>query len=288
MRSLSLAFVRLKVLTAVCLQASAAVAPQSTHPIRLPVTIIKSNPVTIISVGGRSIQATVDTGGDVDGALTLSKEVIDSVRAVSLDTVVTNDALGNEFKRPRFRVPVVNIGGQAFQDMVVVQAPDRVAGEGPAVPNAIGRQFLSQYFVVVDYAGASITLWPPETKGPAGIDCGRTRIPMVHTEEDRLAVSDFETQSGRVRLGWDTGATYSMLSETTAEKLKLATVTRGPNSPKFHQSKMLSAAGQDIGPLEFVVLPINIARDIEGMLGSNFFQQHVVCMDYERREIRVR
>jgi len=288
MRSLWFDFVRLSLLAVISLQASAAIAAQGTAPIRLHLTAVESNPITTITVGGRTVQAIVDTGGDVDGALTLSKEIIDSVRAVSLDTVVTNDAHGNEFRRPRFRVAVVSIGGQTFRDMVVIQAPDRVAGGGPAVPNAIGRQFLSQYFVVVDYAGASITLWPPDTKDPAGTDCGRTRIPMQHTEEERLAVSDFETPSGRIRLGWDTGATWSMLSEKTAEKLQLATVTRGPDSPKFHQSKMFSAAGQDVGPLEFVVLPISIAKDVDGMLGRNFFEHHVVCFDYTRREVRVR
>jgi hypothetical protein len=58
--------------------------------------------------------------------------------------------------------PIVSIDGHAFQNMTIVQAPVPAAGEGPPVPNAIGRQFLSQYFVVVDYAGSSITLWPPK------------------------------------------------------------------------------------------------------------------------------
>lgn len=273
---------------ALLLQASSAVAAQGTDPIRLPVTIIRSNPVTTITVGGQTMQAIVDTGGDVDGTLTLSKEVIESVGGLSLGHVITNDSYGREFTRPRFKIPVATLGGRTFQDVTVVQAPIRAAGEEPPVPNAIGRLFLSQYFVVVDYAGGSITLWPPDTKNPAGSHCGRTPIPMAHTEEERLAVSDFETPSGRVRLGWDTGGSYSVLAETTAEKLQLATALRGPGSPKFYQSKTLAAAGQDVGPLEFAVLPIKISKDVDGMLGRNFFEQHVVCLDYHRREIRVR
>jgi AraC-like DNA-binding protein len=65
---------------------------------------------------------------------------------------------------------------------------------------------------------------------------GRTRIPMEPTEEDRLAVSDFDTPSGRVRLLWGTG----------------------------------------------------LPRDFEGILGGNFFEHHVVCLDDRRREIRAR
>jgi hypothetical protein len=112
---------------------------------------------------------------------------------------------------------------------------------------------------------------------------------MEHTEEDdQLAVSDFQTESGHIRLLWDTGATYSSLPETIAEKLRLPTILRGPGSPKFYQSKMLSAAGQGLGPVEFVVLPLQLSGDFEGMLGRNFFEHHLVCLDYKRREIRVR
>lgn len=235
------------------------------------------------------MQAIVDiSGGDADGALTLSKEAIQSANGLSVGTAIANDALGNEFTRPRFKVSGVIIGGHAFQDLRVVQAVVGAAGDGPPTPNAIGKHFLSQYFVVVDYAAASITLWPPDTVNPAGMNCGRARIPMERTEEERLAVSDFDMPSGRVRLLWGTGNAYSMLPETIAEKLRLATVTRGPNSPKFYLSKTLSAAGQDFGPLEFVLLPLKLPSDFEGVLGGNFFERHVVCFDYKRREVGVR
>ena len=284
MRALWSAFVGVALLLALSLQASTAVVPHGTDPIHLPLTIIQSNPVTTITVGERTVQAIVDTGG---GALKLSKEVLDSVGAVSLgDSVVSTDASGHEFEHRRFRVPVATIGGHTFHDIVAIQAPE--TGR-PPIPNGIGRQFLSQYFVVVDYAGADITLWPPDTKNLVQTKCGRTRIPMEHTEEDnRLVVSNFETESGHIRLLWDTGATYSALPETIAEKLRLPTIVRGPGSPKFYQSKMLSAAGQDLGPVEFVVLPLKLSGDFEGMLGWNFFEHHVVCLDYKQREIRIR
>lgn len=288
-QSLWFVFVGLTLLPSLSLQAAAEVASQRADPIRLPLTFTRSTPVTTITVGGQAIQAIVDiSGGDADGALTLSKEAIKSVDGISLGTAVAIDEFGREFTRPRFKVSGVTIGGRAFQDMRVVQAVVHVAGDEPPVPNAIGKHFLSQYFVVVDYAGASISLWPPDTKNPAGMDCGRIRIPMESTAEDRLAVSDFDTPSGRVRLLWGTSNTYSMLPETIAEKLRLATVTRGPNSPKFYQSKTLSAAGQDLGPLEFVVLPLKLPGDFDGVIGGNFFEHHVVCFDYGRREIRVR
>jgi predicted aspartyl protease len=276
--------VELSSLSAPTVLASNVFAPQGTDTIRLSLSIIQSNPVTTISVGERTVQAIVDTGG---GALMLSKEVLDSVPAVSLgDSVASTDASGREFEHRRFRVPVATIGGHTFHDLVAIQAPDT---GGPPIPNTIGRQFLSHYFVVVDYAGAAITLWPPKAKNLAKTKCGRKRIPMERTEEDnQLVVGDFATDFGHIRLLLDTGATYSELPETIAAKLRLPTTVRGPGSPQFYQSKMLSVAGQDFGSLEFVLLPLKLPADFEGMLGRNFFEHHVVCLDYDRREIRIR
>jgi hypothetical protein len=33
---------------------------------------------------------------------------------------------------------------------------------------------------------------------------------------------------------------------------------------------------------------LRLPGDFEGMLGRNFFEHHVVCLDYKLREIRVR
>jgi hypothetical protein len=181
----------------------------------------------------------------------------------------------------------VNIGGHVFHNIRAVQAVT-VAGEEDAGPaNEIGKHFLSRYFVVVDYANALITLWPPDTKDPAGVDCGRIRIPMERTHEDRLAVSRFDTAAKKVRLLW--GALgYSTLPETLIEKLQLTTATRESGGPKFYASKAIFAAGQDLGPVDFVIQPLKLPKDFDGILGRNFFDQHVVCLDYRRREIRVR
>jgi predicted aspartyl protease len=254
-------------------------ARAAADPIHLSLTFIQSNPVTTIGVGGQTVQAIVDTGGD--GAITLSKEVIDSVGGRSVgDVLVTTNALGHELEKRRFRVPAVTIDGHTLDNIAVVQAPET---GGPPIPNGIRRQFLSRYFVVVDYAGGSITLWPPDANKAA---CGHTRIPMEHTEEQQLAVSEFGTQSGRLRLLWDTGATYSALPETIADKLRPAPTVRG--NTRFWQADVLSAAGSDFGPVEFVLLPLKLPGDFQGVLGRNFLEHHLVCLDYKLREIRVR
>jgi hypothetical protein len=180
-------------------------------------------------------------------------------------------------------MPKMTIGGRTFENVPVIQATSR---DGQAAPNSIGGRFLSHYIAVVDYAGLSITLWPTSAKSRTDSTCGNTSIPMEKTEQSDLAVGLFTTSSGSLKLLWDTGASFSMLPNTLIADRRLTTTLRG-DTPFFGPVD-LSGGGRAFAPLEFVVLPLNLPRDFDGMIGANFFTNHIVCFDYQRREVRVR
>jgi predicted aspartyl protease len=274
----------LTLLSALVSQADAADQARSTRPIHLALTIVQANPVITITVGDRAVQAIVDTGG---GALQLTRDILNSAGAVRLgESIVSTNAMGQHAQQQRYRVPQVTVGDQTFHDIVAVEAAE---ASGAPIQNTIGRQFLSQFIVVVDYASAAITLWPLETKKLPAKQCGGARIPMERTAEDnQFAVGEFKTTAGHLRLLWDTGATYSTLPVALAKRLSLPTGVRGPGSPPFFEATEFSAAGHKFEPVEFVLLPLELPRDFDGMLGQNFFDRHVVCLDYARREVRVR
>ena len=58
-------FRRSRAVPALSFPASAPVAPQGTDPIRLALTLIQSNPVTTITVGGQAVQAIVDMSENI-------------------------------------------------------------------------------------------------------------------------------------------------------------------------------------------------------------------------------
>jgi hypothetical protein len=266
----------------------AATSPRSPDVVHLHLTFVQSTPVTAISVGGQTIQAIVDTSaGDADGALTLSHDVIVNANGVHLGSAAMNDELGGQFLRPRYRIPIVEIDGHAYHDINAVEALPPEAGKNSPVPNVIGKYFLSRHFVVVDFAAATISLWPRAVQDPIAAGCGRSPIAMERTKEARLAVSTFDLSPGRVRLAWSTSASYSLLAEAMANTLHLRTVTHGQEIPKFYQVTNLAAAGEEFGTMEFAVLPLKLPADFDGVVGGNFFEHHVVCFD-DRREIRVR
>jgi hypothetical protein len=270
------------------LAAAATSQPRSEGALQLRLTFVESTPVTTIFIGMRAIRAIVDTSaGDADGALTLSHDVIEGSGATRLGDAVMIDAQGRQFSRPHFRIPVLIVDGHLFQDVDAVEALPASSLTDPS-PNVIGKFFLSRYLVVIDFADANISLWPPGTVDPAGVDCGHIRIPMEGTQEERLAVSAFDMPAGRVRLSWSTSASHSLLTMSAAEKLGLEMMSRGSNGPKSFRPKSLEASGREMGPLDFAVLPQQLSEDFDGILGRDFFDQHLVCLDYVRREVRVR
>jgi len=226
----------------------------------------------------------IDTGG---GIIDLSGDVIRKVGAKKQPGYNTwTDWTGQEFRAQLFKIPSVTIDGRTFRNLLAEQANDPGSGEGGEISNSIGRDFLSHYFVVIDYANLAMTLLPPASSAMASTQCGSRRIPMEPTKESGLVVVRLETPSGSFRAILDTGAQYSVIPEEQARSRNLPLFFRGETP--FYNLEKLTVAGQDMGSLEFVVIPAKPPEDFQVFLGSNFFSKHVVCLDYKNREILVR
>lgn len=268
------------ILTSAC---STSHIPTNQEPIHLALTFMQANAITTIYVGSQMVPAGVDTGG---GGITLSEDAIKNAGGTKLDRYSTGpDAFGREIRSPMYRVPAVTIGGHSFHDMVVTQSENLPAGAGPPVPNSIGRQLLSQYFVQIDYPKSTITLWPIESNTVARASCGAKSIPMERTTDPGLVVITLTTSAGPVRALLDTGASYSVLPETLVKERGLATNSQGDTS--FYRLGRLVSGGHDLGSIEFVVLPAQPPEDFQAFLGFNFFNNRVVCLDYGHREVLV-
>lgn len=256
-------------------------------PLRLPLTLTRNNPVTNIEVAGHEIKIVVDTGG---GVLGLSREALTQAGAVELagEPTIWTDAQGQAHEARRFRVPQIRVGGRLFTNLDAIEA--ETIPNGPPVPNVLGREFLRQFIVIMDYPGRVMTLLSPETTDAKAeaIGCKGTRVPFEPTPtEPGLAISRVKVDGATLRLGWDTGATYSSLPAGVVTAYQLPVAPAVGQKPPFYNTKRLIIGGSDFGPLEFVVLPLELPSDFDGMLGYNVFAKHVVCLNYGRSELRV-
>jgi len=264
------------------------VAGAAPDPLRLPLTIMRNNPVTTVEVAGHEIQIGVDTGG---GVLGLTQEALTHAGAVELagEPTIWTDSNGQEHKARRFRVPELRVGGRLFTNLDAIEA--EVIPNGPAVANVIGGVFLRQFIVIVDYPGRMMTLLSPETTDAeaAAMGCTGARAPLeTKASEPGLVMTRVKLDGATVRLGWDTGAQYSTLPASVVAAHKLSVDPAVDQKPPFYKTKRLIIGGSDFGPLEFVVLPLGLPSGVEGMLGYNVFTEHVVCLNYGRNEVRIR
>jgi hypothetical protein len=257
------------------------------EPIRLPLTLLQPMPVTIIEVGGRQVEIGIDTGGH--GSIQLTRAVLEDAHAIAISGAA--DRIGNIYGEARqvrrFRVPEIRLGGRLFTNLEAIEAPEDL--KGPPVKNGLGQAFLHQFVVLVDYPAHVISLLPAKTGVAAGtaIGCDGTRIPLEKTSLVNLAISRVSLDGETVRLLWDTGASYSTLPTISAAEHRLKT-DPDANGTRFYNATRLEMGGRDFGPLQFVVLPVSIPTEFEGLLGYNVFAKHVVCINYGLREVRIR
>jgi predicted aspartyl protease len=256
-------------------------------PLRLPLTILRNNPVTSIEVAGHEIRIGVDTGG---GMLGLTREALTQAGAVELagELTIWTDANGQEHEARRFRVPQIRVGGRLFTNLDAIEA--EAVPNGPAVASVLGRDFLRQFVVIIDYPGRTMVLLDPAVPDveAEAMGCKGTRVPFEKSSETNLVVTRVEMDGATVRLAWDTGATYSALRAGLVTAHQLPVTPPAGQKPPFYNTKRLIIGGSDFGPLEFVVLPLGIPSDLDGMLGYNVFAKHVVCLHYGRTEVVVR
>jgi hypothetical protein len=275
------------VLTLLTVAAGLPAVGATDDPIHLPLTILRNNPVTSIEVAGHEIKIGVDTGG---GVLGLTSEALAQAGAVALagEPTIWTDANGEAHEARRFRVPQIRVGGRLFRNLDAIEAEP--IPNGPAVTNVLGREFLRQFIAIIDYRGCMLTLLSPETADAEAeaMGCKGTRVPFERTSTPGLAITRVKLDEATMRLVWDTGAQYSSLPASVVAAHQLPVTPAVGQKPPFYNSKRLIIGGSDFGPLELVVLPLELPSDFEGMLGYNVFADHVVCMNYGRSELRVR
>lgn len=101
----------------------------------------------------------------------------------------------------------MELGGQAFSNVPAFTEPDTslVPEDPPAwwpeSDGTIGREFLKQFFVVIDYPGSSVALYDYD-KEPEGHACNGPRMPLVDHAEG-VIVKEVELDHGPVTAIWE-------------------------------------------------------------------------------------
>ena len=101
--------------------------------------------------------------------------------------------------------------------------------------------------------------------------------------ERGLVEFEAETPDGILRCTLDTGATWNMLNTEIDEGKPLEQVMWEPN--RVREYPFFKASGKELGPLSFHTVPIKLPIHIEAILGMEFFRDHLVFLDFEKKQL---
>jgi Aspartyl protease len=245
----------------------------------IPVELEDGNNFTTVRINGVKLKTVIDTGGW--HAIGITPEAVARLHVhFTGTTTALADSAGGRYEGREFRIPSMQLGGVTFHDVLGFERRSAGAGDLDAAEfdAVIGSDFLEHYTVVVDYPRKRFELYPVAS---AHAVCGPVTATILPSE-DGIMFSTIRTDSGVMNLGWDTGATYSVLQKA------VATLRGLPLKDDFYSTRRFALEHFDAGGMDLVSVDMAGVPDLDGLIGFNFFEHHRVCFDYAGHAVSVR
>jgi hypothetical protein len=256
-----------------------AISPTAMAATTIPIEIVEGNNFASLFIGSTQLKAHIDTGGYQ--TLGLSPAALERVKVQFTGTFTTRtDGTGNKFSQREFIVPQLRLGGQVFHNVRGYERLQAASGGfgGAAFDALIGRDFLKQFTVVVDYPRRRFELHDPAVGASV---CGRPTAKLTQNVDGFFA-STVETDHGPLQLVWDTGARgASFVQESVAAEREL------PLKDDAYLTKRFAVGPKDLGPLELVPIALSGFPDIDGLIGIRIFASHRICFDFRELTVSV-
>ena len=262
------------------LLACAAPGLAAAQTIIIPLELEDGNAIATSSIGGVKLRTVIDTGGWRTIGITSTALAKLHVRFTGQTTERLAES-GERIAGRDFRIPALELGGASFANLAgfeIREAAGGGLGASPEFDAVVGRDFLARYAVVIDYPRHWLELHPP---AHARAVCGPPTTVMLPSQ-DGIMFSTVRTDAGVMNLGWDTGATYSVVQNAVANLRGL------PLKDDFYFTRRFVLEHFDAGAMDMVSIDMGGVPDLDGLIGFNFFEHHRVCLDYVHQTVSVR
>ena len=137
----------------------------------------------------------------------------------------------------------------------------------------LGFPALSRFLVVLDYPNQRVRFYPSGSKEDLKGECGSV-FPLQVVAG--VVQSTIETDRGPLIFQWDTGSTENVLRPSS-----LPESSYGKNVTSFPLNKF-GVGEHDFGRIR-IPLREFVAPNVDGILGTDFFESKVVCLDLQNQ-----
>ena len=256
------------------------------EPVQIPFRLIgTSAPLVTVRIQNRDILLELDIGDS--SALVLHPSVLSSLNTVSTGESSKGYGMeGKVFDLPIVRVKRVEMGRAEFDEVSIhpdshddAYRKQQLAEHG--TQGSIGAGLFKGYKVVLDYRRHLLTLISKDSASKSQHSCRGQMIPLVRSVNWGL-VSSAHTDEGDALFVWDTGTPGLVMIKANAPAIHVNVSQDAVSLKHFEMSS------HEFGPLKFQVWDFPAPPGMVGMLGSDFFRDHIVCIDFVGDQVFVR
>ena len=263
--------------------------------ITIPITgfFLGQCPLVDIRIQDQTLSMGLDLG--FRGDLRLDKSWMDQIHSKRLlGTKSMYGFRGNKHTVDVYSIPEIQMGLVTFHRLFLEEENEEflqscvlVDGEDELFPaGRLGWELFSKINILLDLGNKTLFLcdstgtleeqgYPINTfaKTPLLLDRGLLEI-EVTTFEDPL------------RCMLDTGASFNFLNSELKEGETIDQFLW--NSEAQTELSLFQISGVDLGPITFHHLPIKLPIHIEAVLGADFFDDHLVFIDFLEKQVYIR
>lgn len=267
---------------------------QKPYYIKAPIAKWSSiqSPCIDVAIENKTFSMELDLG--FRGNLTFTKPYVDTISSKTfLKEKLMYGIRGKEYVTKLYQIPTLQIGKMTFLKPVLQEEKEDFIRDATFVPDGqkrsprdpgrLGWQLFCKVNLLVDSKNSLIAFCDSiETLGKQGYEV-KQFIDVPLFLERGLIEFDAKTPEGNLRCALDTGATWNMLNCEGKEEKTIDDMIWDPSNVIEYSS--ISINGKDFGPISFHKLPIKIPIRIEAILGADFFKNHIVFLDFNKKRI---
>lgn len=238
--------------------------------IEVPFKLENRLPTVTATIAGKPLSLFVDLGGYRGIALVARKE--GDIELNYGDQIEQwRNSEGKVFTSRLFSVSSVKVGPADFGSLEGIELP--VEDRTFAQDGFLGFPALSRFLVVLDYPNQRMRFYPSGSKEDLKRECGSV-FPLQVVAG--VVQSTIETDRGPLIFQWDTGSTENVLRPSS-----LPESSYGKDVTSFPLTKFV-VGGHDFGRIR-IPLREFVAPNVDGILGTDFFESKVVCLDLQNQ-----
>ncbi|MBI5273050.1 MAG: hypothetical protein HY861_03605 [Chlamydiia bacterium] len=243
-------------------------------------------PYLDVQVGNEVFSLGIDLG--LEGDLSIASALVERIPSKTfIRTKLMYGFRGKEYQTSLYRIPKITIGTMSFKQPILQESSDEfhrdsvIVKKGKPSPKKLGRVGWELFYnsnLLLDIKNSKVAFCDSlNTLHKQGyLVKSFTKAPLLL--ERGLVEFEAQTTEGALRCMLDTGTTCNILNTELDDGKSIEQVIWEPENALTYPS--FKIGNKDFGSVVFHRFPIKIPIRIGAILGMEFFQDHLVFLDF--------